>query len=142
MGGFSCSIIAPFHLHLLSILLLVRGVTALTGDVANLYRCTVQSVNFLCIPVAAWLALWYSVAAEKNLSAFILTALPCVHTYLLHSMYVHFASVSCNFGRGFFSFLCSFLRKILCQSSNTCSVLSPPCASDCDRKRADDVLTK
>ena len=66
MGGFSCSIIAPFHLHLLSILLLVRGVTALTGDVANLYRCTVQSVNFLCIPVAAWLALWYSVAAEKT----------------------------------------------------------------------------
>ena len=66
MGGFSCSIIAPFHLHLLSILLLVRGVTALTGDVANLYRCTVQSVNFLYIPVAAWLALWYSVAAEKT----------------------------------------------------------------------------
>ena len=66
MGGFSCSIITPFHQHLLSILLLVRGVTALTGDVANLYRCTIQSVNFLCIPVAAWLALWYSVSAEKK----------------------------------------------------------------------------
>ena len=66
MAGFSCSIITPFHQHLLSILLLVRGVTALTGDVANLYRCTIQSVNFLCIPVAAWLALWYSVLAEKK----------------------------------------------------------------------------
>lgn len=107
MASFSCSIITPFHQHLLSILLLVRGVTALTGDVANLYRCTIQSVNFLCIPVAAWLALWYSVLAEKKkktLSIFILASLSCVHMYLLHSMYVRIASVSCNFGRGYFFF--------------------------------------